>query len=106
MARESNGPQRLPPRFTRQGRRARFPRASLLLLSHLLEAIAAMRMLVLGAGLQGCACAYDLLHVEGVERVTLADLDPRRIAPFLKKVKSKRLTLTKLDAKKPGALAR
>src|SRR5881296_2936823 len=32
-----------------------------------------MRMLVLGAGLQGSACAYDLLQRAEVERVTMAD---------------------------------
>jgi lysine 6-dehydrogenase len=65
-----------------------------------------MRMLVLGAGLQGCACAYDLLQREGVERVTLADIHPRQIAPFLKKAASRRLKLVPLDAKRPAALAR
>lgn len=65
-----------------------------------------MRMLVLGAGLQGCACAYDLLQREGVEQVTLADINPRRIAPFLRKAASRRLKLVRLDATKPGGLAR
>jgi len=37
-----------------------------------------MRMLVLGAGLQGSACAYDLLQRPEVERVTLADSNERR----------------------------
>src|SRR6266568_3117220 len=58
-----------------------------------------MRMLVLGAGLQGSACAYDLLQRPEVERVTLADLHPRRAAPFLKKKKDKRLVTARLDAK-------
>ena len=65
-----------------------------------------MRMLVLGAGLQGCACAFDLLRQDTVERVTLADLNPRRIAPFLKKAKSKRLKLATLDARRATDLAR
>ncbi len=43
-----------------------------------------MRMLVLGAGLQGSACAYDLLRQPNVDRVTLADLKPGRVAPFVK----------------------
>jgi lysine 6-dehydrogenase len=42
-----------------------------------------MRILVLGAGLQGSACAYDLLRQEDVESVTLADIDPDRAAAFL-----------------------
>jgi lysine 6-dehydrogenase len=58
-----------------------------------------MRMLVLGAGLQGCACAYDLLQRPEVERVTLADLNPSRIPAFLKKKKDKRLKTARLDAK-------
>ena len=63
-----------------------------------------MRMLVLGAGLQGSACAYDLLQRPEVERVTLADLHPDRLPAFLKRKKSKRLVTTRLDAKKAGAL--
>ncbi len=65
-----------------------------------------MRMLVLGAGLQGCACAFDLLQQDAVEQVTLADLRPQRIAGFLKRRRSKRLKLTRLDARRSGALAR
>ena len=64
-----------------------------------------MRMLVLGAGLQGCACAYDLLQRDDVERVTLADIHPRQIAPFLRKAASRRLKLVPLDATRPAALA-
>jgi len=58
-----------------------------------------MRILVLDAGLQGSACAYDLLQRPEVERVTLADLHPRRAAPFLIKRKDKRLVTARLDAK-------
>ncbi len=43
-----------------------------------------MRMLVLGAGLQGSACAYDLLQQVAVERVTLADRRPHRLPSFLR----------------------
>ena len=57
-----------------------------------------MRMLVLGAGLQGSACAYDLLQRPDVKRVTLADLHPRRAPAFLKKKKDKRLAMARLDA--------
>jgi lysine 6-dehydrogenase len=67
-----------------------------------------MRMLVLGAGLQGSACAYDLLQQPDVERVTLGDLHPHRLPPFLKSAKgrSRRLQLLKLNAKSTTALAR
>ena len=63
-----------------------------------------MRMLVLGAGLQGCACAYDLLQRPEVDRVTLADLHPARMAPFLKKKKTRRLVTARLDAKHTARL--
>jgi lysine 6-dehydrogenase len=42
-----------------------------------------MRMLVLGAGLQGSACAYDLLQNPDVERVRLADVRVGALPPFL-----------------------
>src|SRR5207249_11463918 len=58
-----------------------------------------MRILVLGAGLQGSACAYDLLQRPDVKRVTLADLHPRRAPAFLKRKKDKRLVPARLDAK-------
>ena len=63
-----------------------------------------MRMLVLGAGLQGSACAYDLLRQPEVERVTLADLGPKRLPAFLKKKVGKRLALARLDVKQTARL--
>src|SRR5436305_13318439 len=63
-----------------------------------------MRMLVLGAGLQGSACAYDLLRQPGVERVTIADLKPERMPAFLKPHVGKRLALLKLDVQDGAAL--
>ena len=42
-----------------------------------------MKMMVLGAGLQGAACAYDLLQNPAVSQVTLADLRPGQLPPFL-----------------------
>ena len=63
-----------------------------------------MRMLVLGAGLQGSACAYDLLQQPGVERVTIADVKPERIPAFLKPAVGKRLALLKLDVQDGAAL--
>jgi len=63
-----------------------------------------MRMLVLGAGLQGSACAYDLLRQPEVERVTLADLNPQRLPAFLKKKVGKRLALARLDIKQTARL--
>ena len=43
-----------------------------------------MRMLVLGAGLQGSACAYDLLQNPEVTQVRLADLHFDHLPSFLK----------------------
>jgi lysine 6-dehydrogenase len=63
-------------------------------------------MLVLGAGLQGSACAHDLLGRPDVERVTLADLHPKRLATFLKTRIGKRLVLARLDARQADRLRR
>ena len=63
-----------------------------------------MRMLVLGAGLQGSACAYDLLQRPEIERVTLADLHPKRVASFLQRKRDKRLVIAKLDARRAADL--
>jgi lysine 6-dehydrogenase len=63
-----------------------------------------MRMLVLGAGLQGSACAYDLLQQLDVERVTLADQSLDHLPRFLKGTKGKRLALVKLNVKHAASL--
>ena len=63
-----------------------------------------MRMLVLGAGLQGSACAYDLLQQPSVERVTVADLLPDRAVAFLKSHLGSRLALAKVDVQDGAAL--
>jgi lysine 6-dehydrogenase len=56
-----------------------------------------MKMMVLGAGLQGCACAYDLLQNPAVSQVTLADLRPARLPQFLAGNWGGRLRTTRLD---------
>jgi lysine 6-dehydrogenase len=56
-----------------------------------------MRMVVLGAGLQGCACAYDLLQNPAVTQVTLADLRPEVLPPFLAGDWGGRLRPVRLD---------
>jgi len=56
-----------------------------------------MKMLVLGAGLQGCACAYDLLQNPAVSRVTLADLHPETLPQFLSADWKGRLRPVRLD---------
>ncbi len=64
-----------------------------------------MRMLVLGAGLQGSACAFDLLRSQGVEAVTIADLHVGEMPPFLEKQrKDARLRSVALDARDHDAV--
>ncbi|HEX5831668.1 MAG TPA: saccharopine dehydrogenase C-terminal domain-containing protein [Gemmatimonadaceae bacterium] len=58
-----------------------------------------MRMLVLGAGLQGSACAYDLLQNPEVREVRLADVRLDHVAPFLAPYSGSRLIPTPLDAR-------
>jgi lysine 6-dehydrogenase len=63
-----------------------------------------MRMLVLGAGLQGSACAYDLLQTKVVERVTVADLKPDRALALLSPYVGSRLALVKIDVQEVAAV--
>jgi lysine 6-dehydrogenase len=64
-----------------------------------------MRMLVLGAGLQGSACAFDLLQNRDVERVVVCDVRLDHIPSFLEKYRSdSRLELRALDARDPNAV--
>ena len=64
-----------------------------------------MKMLVLGAGLQGSACAFDLLRSPGVERVVIADIQVTEFPPFLEKLRSDaRLQPVTLDARDEKAV--
>src|SRR3954467_10072564 len=63
-----------------------------------------MKMLVLGAGLQGSACAYDLLQDSAVSEVRLADLHIGHIAPFLAPYSGPRLIPTPLDVRNREAV--
>ncbi len=56
-----------------------------------------MKMLVLGAGLQGSACAFDLLQDPEVTQVTLADIQPERMARFLSSRNDPKLRPVTLD---------
>ena len=58
-----------------------------------------MRMLVLGAGLQGSACAYDLLQNPEVKEVRLADINIQQLPPFLAPYSGPRLVPTPLDVR-------
>jgi lysine 6-dehydrogenase len=56
-------------------------------------------MLVLGAGLQGCACAYDLLQDKDVKEVRLADIHVGHLPEFLAQFSGPRLIPTTLDVR-------
>jgi lysine 6-dehydrogenase len=61
-------------------------------------------MLVLGAGLQGSACAYDLLQNEEVTEVRLAGLNISHLPEFLAPYSGKRLIPTPLDVRDAEAV--
>jgi lysine 6-dehydrogenase len=63
-----------------------------------------MRLLVLGAGLQGSACAYDLLNDPDVTQVRLADVRVDQLPPFLTPYLGSRLMAEPLDAKNRAAV--
>src|SRR6266571_8863123 len=63
-----------------------------------------MKMLVLGAGLQGSACAYDLLQHKDVEEVRLADIRIDDLPPFLAEYSGHRLIPTPLDVRDSDAV--
>jgi lysine 6-dehydrogenase len=65
-----------------------------------------MKLLVLGAGLQGSACVYDLLQSPAVSEVTLADLRPGRLPPFLEGDWAGRLRTVQLDVSNGPAARR
>ena len=63
-----------------------------------------MKLLVLGAGLQGCACAYDLLQNPNISQVTLADLRPIKLPRFLAGDWKGRLCTIQLDVTDSAAV--
>jgi lysine 6-dehydrogenase len=63
-----------------------------------------MRFLVIGAGKQGSACAFDLLLQSGTKSVTLADRDFAHLPAFLDRWKGGALELLRLDVQDHGAL--
>ena len=66
-----------------------------------------MRFVVLGAGLQGSACAFDLMRSEGVDEVVLADLNVSKLPRFLEGYREDdRLRTVALDANDEDAVRR
>jgi lysine 6-dehydrogenase len=64
-----------------------------------------MKMLVLGAGHQGSACAGDLLDNPRVDVVTLADLHPERLPAFLARRADARLAPVTVNVKDHPAVS-
>jgi len=63
-----------------------------------------MRMLVLGAGLQGTACAYDLLQNPDVDVVLLADVRIGALPAFLQSFSGARLQQVAVDVRDADAV--
>ena len=63
-----------------------------------------MRMLVLGAGLQGSACAFDLLNESTVSQVLLADVQVGTLPAFLHNRADARLVPMALDVRDEAAV--
>jgi lysine 6-dehydrogenase len=63
-----------------------------------------MHMLVLGAGLQGSACAFDLLQNSDVTEVRLADIRIDHLPEFLAPYSGNRLIPTHLDVRDHDAV--
>jgi lysine 6-dehydrogenase len=61
-------------------------------------------MLVLGAGLQGSACAYDLLQDKDVAQVRLADVHVGHLPEFLAPYSGPRLLPTPIDVRDHAAV--
>jgi lysine 6-dehydrogenase len=61
-------------------------------------------MLVLGAGLQGSACAFDLLNNPAVERVLIADVNVGKLPAFLTPFVGNRLVPMALDVRDAAAV--
>ena len=64
-----------------------------------------MRLLVLGAGLQGSACAFDLLNEPAVTEVTIADMHTGALPPFLQQRADARLKPIALDVRDEAAVS-
>src|SRR5437868_4467765 len=64
-----------------------------------------MKFVVLGAGLQGSACAFDLLRSDTTTEVRLADREFSRLPDFLRPHVGQRLQLQTLDARDDAAVA-
>jgi len=64
-----------------------------------------MRFLVIGAGKQGSACAFDLLQQPGTRRVVIADRNVDHLPAFLDRWKGGALEVERLDLEDATAVA-
>src|SRR5437868_6934229 len=72
-----------------------------------------MRILLLGCGVPGRSCAYDLAQAEGIREILLADSCEERLRSLRQWLESSfapgagrpRIELVRLDARNPGAVA-
>lgn len=69
-----------------------------------------MKLLVIGAGMMGSAAAYDMARSSGVESVTLADVDQKRVKAAVQRINklagNKKVKAARLDASKPAQAAK
>lgn len=63
-----------------------------------------MKMMVLGGGKQGSAAAFDLLRVDAVRSVVLADADTGPLPGFLRPHEGGRLSRAEVDARDPDSV--
>lgn len=63
-----------------------------------------MKYLVLGAGLMGYACVFDLVNSEGVEKVTVVDVNEDNLKKVGSKCQSPVLTTRELDINRKAQL--
>lgn len=65
-----------------------------------------MKILVLGAGRMGYGAAWDLIHSDSVESVTVADMDAAKVDELQKRLCSPKIRTEVLDVSKRAELAR
>ena len=65
-----------------------------------------MRFMIVGAGMQGRACAFDLARQDGVSEVLLADSSDANLASAKKFLKSPKVKFAKVDASKPDSIGK
>lgn len=65
-----------------------------------------MRFMIVGGGMQGRACAFDMVRQDGVDEVLLADASEAMLASAKRFLRSPKVRYAKVDASKPDAVGR